>query len=85
MRREEAEALALQALHYISAQPERISRFLALSGLEVQDLRRAAAAPEFLAGVLDHLISDEALLLEFAADAGIEPQRAAAAQRRLAA
>jgi hypothetical protein len=36
----------------------------------LENLRTAAAEPGFLAAILDHLASDEKLLLAFAADTG---------------
>jgi len=43
LTREEAEALALAALEFLSGEGERIGRFLALSGLDPGTLRKAAA------------------------------------------
>lgn len=68
-----AESLAVQALTYLGSDPDRLGRFLSLSGLGPQSLRDAARAPGFLAAVLDHLASDQALLVAFAADQGIDP------------
>ena len=68
-----AESLAIQALSYLAEEPERLSRFMALSGLESVDIRAAAAEPGFLAGVLDHIVSDERLLTDFASVAGLTP------------
>src|ERR1041384_2453293 len=50
--REYAESLAVQALTYLAAEPERLGRFIALSGLGPEDIRIAAGEPGFLAGVL---------------------------------
>lgn len=80
---ESAEAIAVEALSFIAADPERLSRFLSLSGLEVVNLRRASAQEGFLAGVMAHLASDEALLLEFAAACGRRPEDMAAACQAL--
>ncbi len=81
--REKAEALAVAALAFLAAEPERMSRFLNLSGLDVAHLRRAAAQEGFLAGLMAHLASDEALLLEFAAAGGHRPEAVAAACQAL--
>jgi hypothetical protein len=81
---EAAENLAIQALSFVASDPELVSRFLALTGIESQQLRRAAAEPAFLVGVIDYYLSDEKLLLAFAADAGIPPTDMAAARRALA-
>src|SRR5262245_55822601 len=53
--REAAESLAIQALNFLATEPARLSRFLALSGLEAQSIRTAAAESGFLAGVLTYL------------------------------
>jgi hypothetical protein len=81
--REAAEAVAVSVLNFIAAEPERLSRFLSLSGLDVVHLRRVAAQPGFLAGVLAYLSGDEPLLLEFAAFAGLKPEAVASACRAL--
>ena len=71
--REIAENLAIQALSFLAADPERLGRFLAITGIGPEAIRKAAADPAFLAGVLDHVVSDEALLTAVAAHAGVSP------------
>src|SRR5215216_168709 len=71
--RQQAEALAIAALSFFAAEPERLGRFLALSGIGPEKIRDAAREPRFLAGVLDHVCGDERLLLDFAAHAQIKP------------
>jgi hypothetical protein len=68
-----AESIAIEALTFLAGNPGRLDRFLALSGLGRDSLRAAAREPGFLAAILDHLASDERLLLAFAARAGHEP------------
>jgi hypothetical protein len=77
--------LAIQALSYIAQEPERLSRFLAVTGLEAQSLRDAAREPNFLLGVLDHLAGDERLLTEFAAQLELTPETVTRARNALAA
>ena len=62
-----AEQLAIAALGFIAGEPEQLGGFLAMSGIGPDSLREAAREPRFLAGVLDHVMADEALLLAFAA------------------
>jgi hypothetical protein len=69
-----AEAIAAQGLAFLAQEPARLTRFLSLTGLDVSDLRDQAGAPEFLAAVLEHLTSDESLLLVFAANASVAPE-----------
>jgi hypothetical protein len=66
---EKAEILALEALAWLAGNPDGISRFLAISGLEAADLRRAAGDRELLCSLLDFLLANEPLLLEFCRDA----------------
>jgi hypothetical protein len=82
--REAAEALAIQALNFLATEPARLSRFLALSGLDPAAIRAAAAESDFLAGVLAHLGDDESLLVAFAAEAGVTPAEVDRARRQLA-
>ncbi len=73
MAQELAEMLAVQALSFIAAEPERLGRFLAITGIEAQSLRDAAREPNFLSGVLDHLVGDDSLMRAFAEHDGIDP------------
>ena len=82
-RRQAAESLAIQALTFLAGEPERLGRFLTLTGIGPAQIRAAAASPGFLAGVLDHLASDDALVIAFAAEAGIEPSEIEQARRVL--
>ncbi len=87
MARDAAEALAVEALTYLAGEPERLARFLDLSGIDPASIRAAAREPRFLAGVLEHIASDERLLTAFADSADIAPEtvdraRAALAGRR---
>lgn len=79
----QAEALALRALAWIAADDDRLMRFLALAGTGLDEVRSRAADPAFLGGVLDCLLGDEGWVLDFAAEAGIDPALPAAARRRL--
>jgi Protein of unknown function (DUF3572) len=83
MRRDAAESLAVQALSFLAGEPERLARFLALTGLGPDRIRAAAASPGFLAGVLDHVASEDALVTAFAAEAGIAPEEVEKARRVL--
>jgi Protein of unknown function (DUF3572) len=73
MTREAAEALAVAALGFLAADEEQLERFLALTGLNPNNLRHIAADPGFLAAVLDHLAGNETLLLAFCQEHGHDP------------
>ncbi len=71
---EVATELAVAALSFLATEPERLERFLALTGLGPQSLRAAAREPSFLLGVLEHVASDETLLLAFVNEGGLNPE-----------
>jgi Protein of unknown function (DUF3572) len=81
--REAAEMLAIQALGFIAAEPERLEAFLAATGLTLERLRESATEPDFLGGVLEHMLADESLLLAFAESAAIDPAAVARARNAL--
>ena len=83
--REAAESLAIQALTFLGGDQERLARFLAVSGIGPQSIRSAARHAGFLAGVLEYLATDEALLLAFAAEAQVAPSEIDKARRVLGA
>ena len=82
-RAERATETAIEALAWLAADETRLERFLALSGLGPQNLRKAAAEPRFLSAILDYLASNEPLLLEFAGDSGQSPEDVARAHAAL--
>ena len=81
--REAAEMLAIQALSFIAEEPERLNGLLSATGLTLNRLRESANQPDFLAGVLEHMLADERLLLAFADSAGIDPAAVARARNAL--
>lgn len=78
------ETLALRALGFLAAEPERLAPFLAATGLGPETLRAAANEPGFLVAVLDHLCGNESLLLEFAGNLSLNPEIVVRARESLA-
>ena len=78
------EALGADILGYLADDPDRLSRFLDLTGLNPQSLRRTAAMPGFAASLIEYLASDDRLILAFATDRGHDPARIEAMRQRLA-
>ena len=72
-RRDAAQALAVAALAFLASEPEHLGGFLAATGIGPNEIREASRDPAFLGGVLDHLAGDEALLIAFARQQGIDP------------
>jgi hypothetical protein len=81
--RDNAEMLAVQAFAFIAEDEARLAGFFASSGVAVQSIREAAREPDFLAGVLDHMLGDESLLVAFADHAGLDPAHIARARQAL--
>ncbi len=81
--RQVAETVAIQALSYLAAEPVRLGRFLAETGLGPETLRSAAKSPEFHVSVLDFVLGDDNLVKEFAAANGLKPSTVAAAREVL--
>ena len=75
--------LAIQALAFIAEEANRMGAFLAATGIAPDAIRGAARSPDFLAGVLEHMLADESLLLAFADSAGIDPAAVARARSAL--
>src|SRR5262245_66498670 len=69
--RETAETIAAQGLAFLAAEPHRLSRFLAVTGLEPGDLKARAATREVLAAVLSFVADDESLLLTLGASGNL--------------
>ncbi|CAH1648761.1 conserved hypothetical protein [Hyphomicrobiales bacterium] len=80
----DAETLALRALGFLAAEPERIEPFLSMTGLNPANLRAAASEPGFLSAVLDHIAGSDSLLLEFAENLRLNPEIVASARQLLA-
>ncbi len=83
--RDGAESLSLSALAFLAEDVARLTRFMALTGIEPQRLREEAGTPAIQAAVLEHLLGDESLLLTFAANARVAPPLVSSAHQLLAA
>lgn len=81
--REQAEALAIQALLHLVGDPESLGQFLAETGLSPDTIREAASDPAFLLAVLDFMLADESRLMAFAAHDGLDPAQISKAADRL--
>ena len=79
MNKDEAETVALSAFAFITSDEERMSRFLAVSGLQPDTIRSAASQPGFFAGILDYVASDEPLLLALSKELNTKPEHIMAA------
>ena len=65
MLEDHAATMALDCLTFLAARPEAFGRFADLSGLDPSTVSARAVEPDFLAAVIDFLLADEGLLVEF--------------------
>ncbi|MBO0902264.1 DUF3572 domain-containing protein [Jiella sonneratiae] len=81
---DEAEAIAIRGLTFIASDPVLFPRFLALTGLDPQGLRRAAEERGFLPGVLEFILGHEPTLIAFCEAAELDPARVSSAWQAMA-
>ena len=79
----DAETLALSALAATLTDERRARRFLDLSGIDTEDLRRRASEPSLLAALLRFLEAHEPDLVDVAEAIGVKPQDLVAAREEL--
>lgn len=79
----DAETLAITALSFLAQNQDYMAHFLNLTGIDPAEIRSLAASPAFFVAILDHLLSDEGLLLAFATNHQIKPETVAQARRSL--
>ncbi len=83
MGREEAEALALDALAWMASEDDLLSVFMGSAGLSSDDLKSRANDPELLAAVLDFLVMDDEWVKGFSRSTGQSPDAAMRARAAL--
>jgi hypothetical protein len=78
-----AETVAIQALSFLAAEPVRLGRFLAETGLGPETIRSAASDPSFLLAVVDFVLNDDALIDDFCTAHEMKPRQVIAAREAL--
>ena len=81
----DAEVLAISVLTETISDERRAQRFLDLSGIDTDELRRRAGDPVLLAAVLRFLEAHEPDLIDVAGALGIKPEQIVAAREALEA
>jgi hypothetical protein len=79
-----AAAIAFKALAFLAADGDRLGRFMALTGIDPGAIRILARESSFQAAVLEHLLADETLLLQFCENEAIGAELPGLALRLLA-
>ena len=83
MKLETAETVALRALAWVAADPERAGHFLNATGASAGSLAERAQDTDFLISVLDFLMLDDAWVIAFCEAEGLEFETPAAARAAL--
>ncbi|EJF88689.1 DUF3572 domain-containing protein [Bartonella tamiae] len=73
LNKEDAQELATLALLFIANDSELLQRFLNITGIAANDIRKAASTVGFHAGVLQFIAAHEPTLLEFAKKKSFSP------------
>ena len=76
-------ALALAALAATVSDERRGQRFLALTGIETDELRRRANEPAFLASLIAFLEAHEPDLVAVCEEVGVKPEALVEARRQI--
>ena len=68
-----AETQASAILGFLASDPERLGRFLSLTGVDPADIRGLMKDHGFWQAIFDHLFEDESLLMAYCAEAQLQP------------
>ena len=72
---EAAEWAGIHGLSFLASDVARLGRFLSLTGIGPREIAAGKDDPQLLASVLEYMLGDEPLLLEFAANNNFPPER----------
>ena len=71
---ESAETMALNVLGFLADSPENLERFMTQSGTDLSTIRKRAGDRDFLVAVMDFLMANEALLVDFCQTTETDPK-----------
>ena len=71
----EAEIIALRIVTFIAQRDSLLQQLIVETGVTTSTLSERTNDPDFLAGIVDFLLSNEQLLLEFCRFAEVDPTR----------
>jgi Protein of unknown function (DUF3572) len=83
MKNAQAEVIALQALAFLAADEDLLLPFLAASGCSMDEIRASARDPAFLGGVLDFMLQEDRIILNFCEASGLDPAELTRARHAL--
>lgn len=83
MSEEQAETIALQALSFLAQDEQLLDHFLKASGLRAEDLKKRFREPDLLGGVLDIILGNDSVLLDFCNAVSLSPETLIKARQAL--
>ena len=72
--KEYAEVKALEALNWLSKNPDRLADFLHLNGASISDIFERSKDPEFLVFIIDYCLSSDEIAIECSYALSIKPE-----------
>lgn len=79
----DAETIALRALTYVAQEEKVLQSLIAQSGMSSSSLQERLHDPDFLGGILDFLLSNEKLLVDFCEIEKLSPDKLARVRQAL--
>ncbi len=83
MKQDLAEIGAMRALGWLVARDDLVEVFLGSTGASLDDLKRRAGEPEFLASVLDFILMDDDWVIDCAGALDLPPEQLVAMRQAL--
>lgn len=79
-----ADEIAIAILTWLGEEPDMLTRFVALSGVDAGALRQFSRSPGFSAALMEFVMGHEPTLMQFCERSGIPPAAVSAAWQKLA-
>ena len=70
-----AEIKALEALNWLSKNPDRLADFLHLNGASISDIFERSKDPEFLVFIIEYCLSSDEIAIECSNALSIKPEK----------
>lgn len=77
------QALAVEILAWLAGEPELLSRFSALTGVNVGELRALSQSPGFESAMIGFIAGHEPTLMAFCHDCNVKPESVSYAWQKL--
>lgn len=79
----QSEIVAIRSVEWLAGQETELHRFLALTGMSLEQVRSRINDADFLGSVLDFILESESRLLAFCNDARLAPEAPMLARQSL--